>query len=196
MSDIIGHMQTMFGLYPDAVDMAIETAASILVGGHAVIQEYDEPAEADSLDVDLFEISESAIKENLDTDDMTNSIITTVFDILKTRLEEKLLFSVLGVSFSYYVNCHDSHFYMDINRAGTHKTVRLTSDGDMVDNINYILAEEIVRICKLDPDYEDSVFQSIVNMDIEAEDIVACVFDNEHIIQDSLRTLLEELKEE
>lgn len=91
------------GIYPDTIDVAIGVAEAAVkccfsgnIGNIGTVEKLHEMAKQD-------------LEENGSMEDITNSIIHAYFSTAAYLINEK--FPYLPVD--YYVNCTDSHFYID-----------------------------------------------------------------------------------
>lgn len=88
------------GIYPEAISDAISTSESVLKENGFTDYEID----------NMNDIALTTLKEVGSFDHLTNSIIFAYFDAVKFMLERKF---GDDMDVDYYINCHDSHFYID-----------------------------------------------------------------------------------
>ena len=90
----------MLGFYPDAIDDAADTAEAAMTDAGVCLSDieymYDDVRER-------FENGE------LNYSDITNSLIDGYFEYAKEKIEQE----ISGIEISYYVNCNDTHFYVN-----------------------------------------------------------------------------------
>lgn len=87
------------GIYPDAIDSAINACELAMQKAGMSVAEIDK----------MNEMALEQFHECGSLEDITNSVIDAYFDTTKYLIDEKFP----GRDTSYYVNCHDSSFYMD-----------------------------------------------------------------------------------
>lgn len=88
------------GIYPDAIEDAAETAEGAMTEAGCLV------ADIDGIHS---EIAERFRSGELDCSDITNALIAEYFDRAKAAIEEQ----IKGIDITYYVNCDDSHFYVN-----------------------------------------------------------------------------------
>ena len=90
----------MLGFYPDAIEDAAETAEAAMTDAGVCL------ADIDYMYDDVRERFENG---ELNYSDITNSLIDSYFEYAKEKIEQE----ISGIEISYYVNCHDTHFYVN-----------------------------------------------------------------------------------
>lgn len=104
------------GIYADAIETAVKSCQQILEEAKDLAETYGTEADFAMLQqCDIDQNAKTYMRENLDVDNMTNSIITAYFDETTSMLNSICLFGDLGIGFSYYVNCNDSYINIDAN---------------------------------------------------------------------------------
>lgn len=91
---------SMFGIYPDAIQTNIRIAEKI------VSETGCSSAEVNSL---MNYVAEQFTGGELNYEDITNSIIQTAFDYAGGILSKR----IPGAELSYYINCDDTHVYIN-----------------------------------------------------------------------------------
>lgn len=86
----------LLGIYEDAINSAIDTAAD-------AVEQYA----PDKLN-DLHKLADDDLTITFGLDDITNKIILAYFLAAKWLIEEKT-----GAEVDCYINCDDSHLYVD-----------------------------------------------------------------------------------
>lgn len=84
------------GIYTDAIESIIDTCYDALKN--------------EEIDVDLEDMVTEDLKEIGDWSDITNSIIGAYLNITSSLINDKHNNDKYA---TYYVNCHDSHLYVD-----------------------------------------------------------------------------------
>lgn len=87
------------GIYPSAIDSAINSCETAMENMGMSISEIDE----------MNEMALEEFQECGSLEDITNSVISAYFDTTKYLIVEKFP----GRKVDYFINCEDSHFYID-----------------------------------------------------------------------------------
>lgn len=104
------------GIFADAIDTAVKSCQQILEEAKDLVETYGTETDFAMLQqCDIDQNAKTYMRENLDVDNMTNSIIAAYFDETTSLLNDVCLFRDLGIGFSCYVNCDDSYIYINAN---------------------------------------------------------------------------------
>lgn len=90
----------MLGFYPDAIEDAAETAEAAMTDAGVCLPDIDYMYD---------DVRERFENGELNYSDITNSIIDGYFEYAKEKIEKE----ISGIEISYYVNCADTHFYVN-----------------------------------------------------------------------------------
>ncbi len=90
----------MLGFYPEAIEDAAETAEAAMTDAGVCLPDIDYMYD---------DIRERFENGELNYSDITNSIIDGYFEYAKEKIEKE----ISGIEISYYVNCNDTHFYVN-----------------------------------------------------------------------------------
>lgn len=134
-------------IYPDAISHACGICESAICDIRDFAGKLGYGLSAESLELHLDNFSEElldALDENgLDPRDITNSIISGAFGLTKNILEATGVCSDLGLTFCYYVNCDDSHLYVECAETG-----ETYDSGNVNDLLHELLARHLCDIIK------------------------------------------------
>ena len=90
----------MLGFYPDAIENAAETAEAAMTDAGVCLPDIDYMYD---------DVRERFENGELNYSDITNSLISEYFEYAKEKIEQE----ISGIEISYYVNCDDTHFYVN-----------------------------------------------------------------------------------
>lgn len=90
----------MLGFYPDAIENAAETAEAAMSDAGVCLPDIDYMYD---------DVRERFENGELNYSDITNSLISEYFEYAKEKIEEE----ISGIEISYFVNCDDTHFYVN-----------------------------------------------------------------------------------
>lgn len=100
----------LLGIYPNAIEAAVKKCEELREGAMTVLERFDYKDDFETLNCfDLESEILEGLKEKLDIEDITNSVITASFEATKGAFESCQFFDELGLSIDTYVNCDDSH---------------------------------------------------------------------------------------
>lgn len=128
-----------FGLYPDTIGETIEKCENIIEEARSLMYEYGTDEDQNKLnDANIGKMVRDSLSENCDFTDMTNSFISAYYNNTKSLLEECHTFEEMGISFDSYVNCDDSHFFIETPQG----TERYVDSGDLKTAFEGVLVEK------------------------------------------------------
>ena len=90
----------MLGFYPDAIENAAETAEAAMTDAGVCLPDIDYMYD---------DVRERFENGELNYSDITNSLISEYFEYAKEKIEQE----ISGIEISYFVNCDDTHFYVN-----------------------------------------------------------------------------------
>lgn len=90
----------MLGFYPDAIENAAETAEAAMTDAGVCLPDIDYMYD---------DVRERFENGELNYSDITNSLISEYFEYAKEKIEKE----ISGIEISYFVNCDDTHFYVN-----------------------------------------------------------------------------------
>ncbi len=119
-----------FGIYEEAIKNEVEKASALLEDAVKVLETCDFNGYENDINAlhraDLDEIAMEYLKANGDFSDITNSIITAYHNAVMETVNNLDAFQEMGVEVTNYVNCDDSHLYVEVNGA----TSEVYEEGD------------------------------------------------------------------
>lgn len=171
------------GIYPAAIERVATTCYDVIEGVRETLNKYN----IGTCHCDLFEETKDLMSHNFDFSDMTNSIINSLFEVTTSSLNEIPCLQKLGVTFTSYTNCDDSHLFMNFPNGST---IRLCDKEDVETGFTQLISDlfdiEIKSFLfeQADGDEEkvreypqEYIDDSIENMIFTDEDISELLFD-------------------
>lgn len=116
---------TFLGIYRNAIENIIETCEDAVGELRDAASRYG--YEADTAMISAFNLSDAArdiLRETIDVDDFTNSIISAYLTAMMQLIKDTAMAKEFGIDAEIYVNCDDSHLYIK-----TDSTTYTYSDG-------------------------------------------------------------------
>ena len=129
------------GIYTGAIELAEDKCQELIEGAKTMLQRFGNSDDFEEMNrYDLQAEVVQRLKDNIDVEDITNSIISATFQSAEEIFESCSFFKEMDMSLSTYVNCHDSHIHIVTE---SNEYFNISSEEDVVNAVNSAVSDRL-----------------------------------------------------